>query len=84
MENTVLDTFIGVYFGELELPFITVYQNPTDFKETYVARLFNLQQPTEYVVAKNSLAEIRNAIPDSFRKIDRSPEDDPAIVEIWL
>jgi hypothetical protein len=74
------DINLGLY----QVPIITVYKQPKDYPENYVARLFNLQQPTEYVMVKDSLEAIREGIPNRFFRLGRFENDDPNIVEIYL
>ncbi|MBO9129882.1 hypothetical protein [Bacillus sp. 165] len=84
ISNHTLDSFVGFYFGDIKIPIIAVYENPADFPGKYVARLFDLQQITNYIIVKDTLAEIRECIPSAFNKMPRSQEDDPTILEIWM
>ena len=67
-----------------KVPLICVYKDPADYPGKYVARLWDLQQPTGFVVVEDSLDEIRAAIPDGMVSFTRSGQDDPAIVETWI
>jgi hypothetical protein len=82
-QNTILNTFIGFDFSNYSMPLITVYRNPSDFKGKFVARLFDLEKPTEYVIVKDTLEEVRAVIPPHFSRFARFEEDDPVIVEVW-
>lgn len=67
-----------------KVPLICVYENPADYPGKYVARLWDLQQPTGFVVVADSLEEIRAAIPYGMVQLARLGKDDPAIVETWI
>lgn len=80
MKTIKIDTFEGFDFGPYFLPCITIYKDPIDFPNCIVARLFDLDTPTEFAMVKTSLAEIDNSIPISFAFIERSKEDPPQII----
>lgn len=67
-----------------KVPLICVYEDPADYPGKYVARLWDLQQPTGFVVVADSLEEIRAAIPDGMVPFARFDKDDPVIVETWI
>ena len=67
----------------------TIYDHPSDFPHSYVARRFEVRHgdavPTRDIVQSDSLQAIRR----SFRIcglhcLTRNEEDDPKIVETWL
>lgn len=62
----------------------TVYDRPLDFPHNFVARKFVGIQPTESTITGNSLEEVRAGLPPGVVKLDRAPDDDPKIVEVWL
>lgn len=69
----------------------TVYQNPGDHPDKHVARRFWLEKPTHVFFVGPSLAAVRDWIREDARqlgcepiRLDRSPADDPVIVESWL
>jgi hypothetical protein len=66
------------------MPIITVYYNTLDFPHQFVARLFDLDNPTPFAVVKDSLLELREAIPHQFTNIGRNEEDVSVIVEVWI
>jgi hypothetical protein len=84
--TTIIKSFLPkeINLGVYQVPIITVYKQPKDFPENYVARLFNLQQPTKYAMVEKSLEAIREGIPNRFHRLDRFENDDPNIVEIYL
>ena len=70
-----------------------VYENPSDFPNKWVVRrqiiipngsagsIMNDQTPL--CVAEN-LEAARASIPESCYQLDRHPEDDPVIFEVWI
>lgn len=66
------------------LPLITVYKNPKDFPTKFVARLWDMGQPTEFAIIKDTLKEIHESIPEPFYRLGRMVQDDPVIIETWV
>jgi hypothetical protein len=61
--------------------------NTTDFPGKWVATL-HLTLPenrvTEHRIVRDSLDEVRKMLPLGLERLERSPNDDPNIVEVWL
>jgi len=66
------------------LPLICVYSNLSDYPGKYVARLWDINQPTNMVAIAESLEKIREAKPAEMIIMQRQPQDDPVIVETWI
>lgn len=65
----------------------TIYDHPADFPDRIVVR------PWEVTAGKvepghawlcHSLEEARAVIPPGLHRLDRQPDDDPTIIEVWL
>lgn len=84
VKTIIVESFANVDFSKLFMPVIVVYENPKDYPGRFVARLFDLDKPTRVAVVKETLDEVRKAIPRSMVSIVRSKFDDPAIFEIWI
>lgn len=84
VKTIIVESFANVDFSKLFMPVIVVYENPKDYPRRFVARLFDLDKPTRVAVVKETLDEVRKAIPRSMVSIVRSKFDDPAIFEIWI
>ncbi len=84
--NIIVDNFHGVDWWKKTkvFPIFTVFHSPKDFPGKYVVRLFDGKAPTRLLSVKDTLEEARQTIPPLFKRVDRSPTDNPAIVEIWL
>lgn len=67
-----------------KMPVFVVYQNPSDFPEQYVVRLFDLDRATIMVMLDTRLYQIRERLPAGLIRMNRSYGDDPSIVEVWI
>ena len=83
--NIPIDTFeaFGKY-DDFVVPMIVVYKKPTDFPEKYVARLFDIDKATAYIVIADSMEEIKEKIPPNFINIGRNIEDDVVIECVYV
>ena len=85
MENDViLDDFINHNFKLYFMPIITIYKNPSDYPNLYIARIFDFGNRTNTITTANSLIAIRQKIPKYFGRIIRDNEDDPYIIESYV
>lgn len=83
--NELIDTFRGMDLSPYRSPLITIFTRPLDYPDhKYIARLFDLNHPTPYVVLRDSLDEIRETIPYGLTLLKRDPNDHPSVVEVWL
>lgn len=75
-----------VDFGDWALPMIAVYKNPDDYPGYYVARVFNLERPTNVIIVKESLKEIMEDIEEHTDMIffDQRLDDVSSLVGIYL
>ncbi len=67
----------------------TVYDHPRDFPGDFVARRFVVDaggaRPTDDILTAKSIDVLRDLLEArGLVKLDRSPGDDPKIVESWL
>lgn len=86
MSNIEMDT---IYFdfarSKTIVPIIAIYYNTSDFPGLYVARLFDINKPTPYMVKAQTMEELYERLPlGNMVKIQRAPCDDPVIVETWI
>lgn len=88
--NVIVDNFHGVnWFEKVKVfPTFAVYYSPEDFPGKYVARLFDGDKPMRLLTVKDTLEEVRAAIPQGpplgFVRMERSPNDIPQIIEVWI
>lgn len=90
IEKTVFDRKVDsvsqMNFERLKLPLIAIYQNPDDYPGYYIARLFDIDRPTNVVMMKKELAELQKDIREHTEMvwIKRSQNDVPALVGTWI
>lgn len=75
-----------VDFTGMKMPIITIYEKPLDYPSSYIARVFELEKPTNTLICKNSLEECRADIKAAGFKIcvPRSENDVLSVVESWI
>ncbi len=67
------------------VPIITIYQHPADYPDKYVARVWDVNRPTNLAAVADTYEELMEAIPtNQMTKMTRSPADDPVILETWI
>ena len=70
------------------LPMFTIYDHPTDWPDFYVARLWWTlpeAKATDFTIMDRDLERIQTTIDAlGMVRLDRSPEDDPKILETWI
>lgn len=77
-KNLNLNTIVNV-------PIIAVYDSPVDYPGQYVARLWDIRnKPTQFIIVKDNIEEIRMAIPNHMTRLGPNSMDDPDIIETWI
>lgn len=70
------------------LPSFVFYERPPQYPDHYVAVLFWTlpeARPTSFTVRATNVDDLRDLMEScGLVKLDRSPEDDPLIMETWL
>ncbi|WP_201714147.1 hypothetical protein [Rossellomorea arthrocnemi] len=86
MENPdrLISSFDEVSFSDYKMPIICIYSSPRDYQGMFVARLFDLNQPTHTILMRPSLETIRNEIPGRFSLVPKAKGEDSTIVETWI
>lgn len=68
-----------------ELGMWCIYDHPRDYPESFVARLFELDQPTPFVMRARDLETLRERFrAEGLVCISRSESDPANYVEAWL
>ena len=69
----------------------TIYKNPKDFPDQYVARMYDLDEATDTHFAADTLDPVRTWVIEQAAKEGVSPfclppqkDDDAFIVEVWV
>jgi hypothetical protein len=66
-----------------EIEFYVVYDDPVDYPGKFVVRRWADQGADSHVVC-DDLESARQAIPAGRWRIDRMPDHDPTIRELWV
>jgi hypothetical protein len=65
-----------------------IYDHPSDYPDSYVARLSVISsgvfEDTNEMFIADTLEEVRKLLPRGLACLSRDPDDDKAIVEVWL
>ncbi|MHB9044371.1 MAG: hypothetical protein ACYC35_00375 [Pirellulales bacterium] len=66
-----------------------VYHNPLDFPGKYVIRRQTAGRGVITIAAEPlaiglGINQVRAALPAGLVRLERAPEDDPCIVEVWI
>ena len=84
-ETISLNNSAKINYSAMRMPMWTVYTDKTsDYPGKYVARLFDLDHPTKYVIVRETVQDIRDQFPDWMACIGRGDEDDPVILEVSI
>lgn len=86
MKEKRADSISEVDMSGLKMPFIAVYDHPVDFPDHYVARIFDINRPTDTIIIKNSLADIQKDIRENTAMLFmlRGAEDVKSLVGVWV
>ena len=58
-KDVVIESFNQVNVSRMKMPFIVLYDHPKDYSENYVARLFDVNKPTNVVIVSKDLEELK-------------------------
>ena len=61
-----------------------VFEEPPDFPNQYVARLYRSYVDTGRYVVGATLNEVRARLPSGLMRMERSSQDDPMVRESWI
>ena len=86
MQEKRVESITEVDFSGLKVPFIAVYQRPEDFPEKCVARIYELDKPTDTILVKYTLKEIEIDIQENTGMVfmPRKAEDVRSLVGVWM
>lgn len=83
--DTVLNNFSEINIREQTcLPIIAIYKHPRDYPGQYVARLWDIDKPTHYIVLNDNIDSLRQIKPLWMTILMPTERDDPVLVETWL
>ncbi len=81
-----VESFAQVDFSGLTIPVIVVYFHPDDDPEMCVARVFDMDKPTDTLMRAESIWTLEEDIRRSTRliRLERMAGDEPHIVSVWM
>lgn len=84
--DKIAEKIVQIDVSDLEFPMIAIYANPKDYPGKYVARIFDLDKPTNTILLKDTLEELQNHIAESttLSFFCRGAGDVPELVGVWL
>ena len=86
-QTIIAGSFLEVNVSDLQCPIVAVYVNPKDYPGYCVARIFDMDKPTNVILVKDTLDEIRLDIRLAFPKMEsfrRAWNDVLCIAESWM
>lgn len=87
MKTKEVKSFAEVDTSDLRQPIICVFRNPEDYPDKCVARIFDGTKPTNIVITRETVDEIRKDIVSRFPDklpFARCKEDHKNVVESWI
>ena len=86
MKDNNIQSFKDVDFSSVSVPFIALFRGPDDYPGKYVARLFDLDKPTNAVMVRDELKEIEEDIKTNTNLVfvERGTEDVKSLLGVWM
>lgn len=86
MHDKKVQSVKEIDFSDLVLPMIAVYKNPEDYPNDCVARVFDLERPTNIVIIKKTVREIKEDIEQHMGMVflNREVADVLSLVGVYL
>jgi hypothetical protein len=82
-ETVEVDSFGKFDLSKIIKPTIVVRKDPEGMPGKFVAQLFEMGKPTEYVMIRISLAEVCGRLPEGFVNFKRILNEPPVILKFW-
>ena len=82
-----VDSMKEVDLSGLKLPMIAIYQNPDDDPEMYVARVFDIDRPTNVMMRRACVEDLKREMRVNMPGmvfLHRLPEDVTALVGVYI
>ena len=85
MQEKRVESVTQIDFRGMKMPIIAVYENPKDFPGMIVARVFEMNYPTDTIMVKSSLTEMQQDISKiGMIFLPRTKQDDPKLIGTWI
>lgn len=86
MKEKRVGSIRNVDLSGLRFPVIAVHESPEDFRGQCVARVFDMDKPTDTIIVKDTAEEINEDIRRNtyMAYMERDPNDVPSLVGVWM
>lgn len=86
MQERKVESIKEVDFSGLNMPFVAVYDHPEDYPDKCVARIYELDKPTDTIMVKETVEEIETDIKKhtTMLFLQRGADDVPSLVGVWM
>lgn len=83
--DIVVNHLSEVDFSGIRVLFIAVYDHPLDYPDKVVARIYNMDKPTNVILLGDSEEEITEEIQKEtcLVRFERGAGDDPVLICCW-
>lgn len=81
----IVESINEVDMSGLSMPIIAVYKNPEDYPDKCVARIFDMDAPTNVIILTDNVNQIQQELRKfGMHFLDREPGDIPALVGTYI
>lgn len=85
MRDKQVENITQISLNKIRFPIIAVYKNPLDYPGKVVARVFDLNIPTEIMLLKETVEEMQQELKKTGMVfVQRTPNDHPSLVGTWI
>lgn len=86
MSDKQVESAYQIDFRGLRMPIIAVYEDTKDYPGLYVARVWDVNRPTNVIIVKKDLDELQQDIAKHTDMVwlQRRPQDDKVLLGTWI
>ena len=83
--NKIIKSITEVDLSAIRQPVIAIYYHPEDFPEKVVARIFDMDKPTEYIMLEDTADGLAKDIHRHTGMVffKRGADDIPSLLGVW-
>lgn len=84
--DKVANSIRDIDLSDLRLPEIVVFDKPEDYPDKVVARIFDMNNPTDTVIVKHTLEELQRDIRENTDMVfmPRDEKDVKSLAGVWI
>lgn len=85
MQDKRIETIQQAEMEGLTTPVIAIYDHPDDYRDYYVARIFDAGKPTNVIMLADTREELETDIQEYTDMLFLAPgaDDDPKLIGVW-